>query len=198
VGKAEVSKYHRYCFEMEMEINSALTFSAGELCALLTDGLFALDDMGTLFPGVKSPDVGERLTSIRMGATGYMRGLAAPTEDAYRRFMFGPKPPRTGKANRDCGHSWDYREGGFVRMVFSCGWYYCKARTVIRNRRRTPNLTTCSRWSEPLDQPSSSTGWPCGVLRYASAQACLRQSSDSASVSPFAVSRPSSAATQCS
>jgi len=100
VGKPAVSKYHRYCFEMEMEINSALTFSAGELCALLTDGLFALDDMGTLFPGVKSPDVGERLTSIRMGATGYMRGLAAPTEDAYRRLMFGPKPPRTGKANR--------------------------------------------------------------------------------------------------
>ena len=100
MGKPEVSKYHRYCFEMEMEINSALTFSAGELCALLTDGLFALDDMGTLFPGVKSPDVGERLTSISMGATGYMRGLAAPTEDAYRRLMFGPKPPRTGKANR--------------------------------------------------------------------------------------------------
>ena len=61
---------------------------------------FALDDMGTLFPGVKSPDVGDRLNSIRMGATGYMRGLAAPTEDAYRRLMFGPKPPRTGKANR--------------------------------------------------------------------------------------------------
>jgi len=100
VGKPEVSKYHRYCFEMEMEINSALTFSAGEMCALLTDGLFALDDMGTLFPGVKSPGVGERLTSIRMGATGYMRGLAAPTEDAYRQLMFGPNPPRTGKANR--------------------------------------------------------------------------------------------------
>ena len=60
--KPEFLKYHRYCFEMEMEINSALTFSAGELCALLTDGLFALDDMGTLFPGVKSPGVGERLT----------------------------------------------------------------------------------------------------------------------------------------
>ena len=29
-----------------------------------------------------------------------MRGLAAPTEDAYRQLMFGPKPPRTGKANR--------------------------------------------------------------------------------------------------
>ena len=43
MGKPEVSKYHRYCFEMEMEINSALTFSAGELCALLTDGLFALE-----------------------------------------------------------------------------------------------------------------------------------------------------------
>ena len=62
MGKPAVSRYHRYCFEMEMEINSALTFSAGELCALLTDGLFALDDMGTLFPGVKSPGVGERLT----------------------------------------------------------------------------------------------------------------------------------------
>ena len=98
MGKPAVSKYHRYCFEMEMEINSALTFSAGELCALLTDGLFALDDMGTLFPGVKSPGVGERLTSIRMGASGYMRGLAAPTEDAYRQLMFAPKPPRTGKA----------------------------------------------------------------------------------------------------
>ena len=91
---------------------------------------------------------------------------------------------------------------GTTAKAGSCGWYFradgIKARTVIRNRRRTPNLTTCSRWSEPLDQPSSSTGWPCGVLRYASAQACLRQSSDSASVSPFAVSRPSSAATQCS
>ena len=75
MGKPAVSKYHRYCFEMEMEINSALTFSAGELCALLTDGLFALDDMGTLFPGVKSPGVGERLTSIRMGASGYMKAL---------------------------------------------------------------------------------------------------------------------------
>ena len=66
----------------------------------MTDGLFALDDMGALFPGLKNPDVGERLTSMSMGATGYMRGLAAPTEDAYRRLMFGPKPPRTGKANR--------------------------------------------------------------------------------------------------
>ena len=99
MGKPEVSKSHRYCFEMEMEINSVLTFSAGELCALVTDGLFALDDMGALFPGVNNPDVGERLTSIRMGATGYMRGLAAPIEDAYRQLMFGPTP-RTTKANR--------------------------------------------------------------------------------------------------
>ena len=95
MGKPEASKYHRYCFEMEMEINSALTFSAEKSCTLLTDGLFALDDMGTLFPGVKSPGVGERLTSIRMGASGTLRGLAAPTEDAYRQLMFGPKPPRT-------------------------------------------------------------------------------------------------------
>ena len=98
--KPELLKPHRYCFEMEMEVSSALTFSAGELCVLVTDGLFALDDMGILFPGVQKPDVGDRLISIRMGATGYMRGLAAPTEDAYRRLMFGPKPPRTSKANR--------------------------------------------------------------------------------------------------
>jgi hypothetical protein len=100
VKKPELLKSHSYCFEVEMEVNSALTFSAGELCALVTDGLFALDDMGLLFPGVQNPDVGDRLTSIRMGATGYMRGLAAPTEDAYRRLMFGPKLPRTSKANR--------------------------------------------------------------------------------------------------
>jgi hypothetical protein len=99
VAKQEFIKSHRYCFEMEMEVNSVLTFSAGELCALVGDGLFALDDLGILFPGVKNPDVGDRLTRIRIGATGYMRGLAAPTGDAYRRLMFGPKP-RASKTNR--------------------------------------------------------------------------------------------------
>src|SRR5262249_26035546 len=92
VKPPKVPQFHRYAFELEMEINSILTFSAGELGALVGDGLFAMDDLGILFPGVKSPDVGDRLTSIRIGAVGYGRGFAAPTGDAYRRLILGPKP----------------------------------------------------------------------------------------------------------
>jgi hypothetical protein len=97
---AGVSQFPSLCVRAGHGISSALTFSAGELCALVTDGLFALDELGILFPGVKSPDIGNRLTSISMGAVGYRRGLAAPTGDAYRRLIFGPKR-RTSKANRE-------------------------------------------------------------------------------------------------
>lgn len=96
----EFPRSHTFAFELEMEVSSALTFSAGELCALVTDCLFAADELGILFPGVKSPDVGNRLTMISMGAIGYKRGLAAPVDDAYRQLMSGPKR-RISKANRE-------------------------------------------------------------------------------------------------
>lgn len=44
----------------------------------------------------------------------------------------------------------------------------------------------------------SSTGWPCGVWRYASAQASFRADSAAMLVRPFRVAMRSKAASQCS
>lgn len=47
-----LSDNNQFLFELELEIGSGLGFSAGELCELVVDGLFALDDEGKLFRGI--------------------------------------------------------------------------------------------------------------------------------------------------
>ena len=83
---------HQYVFELRLGINSALTFSAGEISTLVLDGLFALEEQGMLFPGVTEPE--DRLRIAGMDAIGYQRSRrASPIGDAYNRAMSGPGQP---------------------------------------------------------------------------------------------------------
>jgi hypothetical protein len=63
----------RFSFELNTEITSVLLFSPGELAELFSDGLFALDKAGQLFPGVTVPAAGERLLSVELGPVGFAR-----------------------------------------------------------------------------------------------------------------------------
>ena len=73
-------------FEMRLGINSALTFSSGELSTFVLDGLFALDEQGTLFPGVTEPE--DRLRMASMDAIAYERlGRSVPYGDTYDRLI---------------------------------------------------------------------------------------------------------------
>jgi hypothetical protein len=78
----------QFLFELELEISSALGFSAGELCELVVDGLFVLDDEGRLLPGITTPNAENRLKRVTMGATGYgQSGRYHPVHNRYRRSM---------------------------------------------------------------------------------------------------------------
>jgi hypothetical protein len=78
----------QFLFELELEISSALGFSAGELCELVIDGLFALDKKGSLFPGITTPSSENRLKRVTMGATGYGQSSRYhPVHNRYRRSM---------------------------------------------------------------------------------------------------------------
>ena len=78
----------QFLFELELEIGSALGFSAGELCELVIDGLFALDDEGRLFPGITTPNTENRLKRVTMGATGYGQSdRYHPVHSRYRQSM---------------------------------------------------------------------------------------------------------------
>ena len=64
---------YRFEFELELEVGSALKFSAGDLCALVVDALLDVDERGELFPGITTPDSPDRLRSARMRAISYTR-----------------------------------------------------------------------------------------------------------------------------
>lgn len=79
-----------FLFEIEVGVSSALALSSGELAMLISDGLSALDDRGLLFPGVTTPDRGNRLLGVKIGAIGYQRfGRTGPADEAYRRLFMG-------------------------------------------------------------------------------------------------------------
>jgi hypothetical protein len=83
-----VTDNQQFLFELELEISSALGFSAGELCELVIDGLFALDKKGRLFPGITTPNSENRLKRVTMGATGYGQSSRYhPVHNRYRRSM---------------------------------------------------------------------------------------------------------------
>jgi hypothetical protein len=86
----------QFLFELELEISSALGFSAGELCELVSDGLFALDNEGRLFPGITAPNAENRLKRVTMGATGYGQSSRYhPVHSRCRQSMQGRDvPPR--------------------------------------------------------------------------------------------------------
>jgi hypothetical protein len=78
----------QFLFELELEISSALGFSAGELCELVVDGLFTLDNEGRLFPGITTPNTENRLKRVTMGATGYGQSdRYHPVHSTYRQSM---------------------------------------------------------------------------------------------------------------
>jgi hypothetical protein len=86
VKRGEFPGTYQYAFEMRLGINSALTLSAGELSALVLDGLFAMDEQGTLFPGVTEPE--DRLRMASMDAIAYERlGRSVPFGDTYDRLI---------------------------------------------------------------------------------------------------------------
>ena len=81
----------RFAFELELEVSSVLGFSIGELGALALDGLFVLDGEGRLFPGVTTPDAGNRLAAGKIGAIGYTRHANTPSEDRYTQLVLQRK-----------------------------------------------------------------------------------------------------------
>jgi hypothetical protein len=84
--RGEFPGTYQYAFEVRLGINSALTLSAGELSTLVLDGLFAMDEQGTLFPGVTEPE--DRLRMASMDAIAYERlGRSVPYGDAYDRLI---------------------------------------------------------------------------------------------------------------
>lgn len=92
---------HRYMFEMLVDIDRAVIFSAGELAALIVDGLFALDQQAALFPGITSPE--NRLATVSLGAIGHRRrARAAPVDQAYSRLMTSNwRPGREDRSLKD-------------------------------------------------------------------------------------------------
>jgi len=81
---------NEYIFELMLGINSALSFSSGELSTLVVNALFALEDQGLLFPGVTEPEDCLRMASMQ--PVGYRRSaLEAPAARAGRRLPTGRK-----------------------------------------------------------------------------------------------------------
>ena len=83
----------RFLYELEVEINSMLSISSGELALLLTDGLFALDEEGLLFPGATIPET--RLQKATIGAIGYGRWDRSPPLSAVYRSLLDREPAET-------------------------------------------------------------------------------------------------------
>jgi hypothetical protein len=65
---------HRYVFELMVDIDSAVGLSAGELAALVVEGLFALDQQGVLFPGLTTPE--HRLITFASALSPIAAGVA--------------------------------------------------------------------------------------------------------------------------
>jgi hypothetical protein len=86
VKRGEFPGTYQFAFEMRLGINSALTMSSGELSTFVLDALFALDEQGTLFPGVTEPE--DRLRMASMDAIAYERlRRSVPYGDAYDRLI---------------------------------------------------------------------------------------------------------------
>ena len=84
--RGDYPKTHEYCFELTIEISSAFSIAAGELGMLIAEGLAALDEQSTLFPGVASPEPLARLLRAKATAIGFASsGRGAPVGEAYRR-----------------------------------------------------------------------------------------------------------------
>src|SRR5271166_1910683 len=69
-----------YSFDVTIEINDELAFVPGELGTYLAEGLFELDHVDLLFPGLKSPKPGERVLSVGFRQTAYARRPGTPEE----------------------------------------------------------------------------------------------------------------------
>src|SRR5271165_738617 len=85
----------RFAFNVELEVNRRLVFSAGDLAELLGDGMISLDHAGLMFPGVSIPKAGDRLLNVSVMVTGFARDDASAAVDArYAELMAGKRPRR--------------------------------------------------------------------------------------------------------
>jgi len=91
-----------FFFEMELAVSSALGLSSGELAMLLSDGLSALDDRGLLFPGITTPDRGDRLLGVKIGAIGYER-FGRTGRSVRARHVQGEQAGTRGGSGRERG-----------------------------------------------------------------------------------------------
>ena len=69
-----------YTFDVSIEIHDAVSFVPGELGTYLAEALFELDKLDLLFPGLKTPQPGERVLSVGLQQTGYQRRPAPAAE----------------------------------------------------------------------------------------------------------------------
>jgi hypothetical protein len=71
----------RFSFSVRIDINPHFGFTYAELMELLSDGLFAMDEAGLLFPGVSIPGDGQRLFGVRVGPLDQLASLRPPKAD---------------------------------------------------------------------------------------------------------------------
>ena len=67
---------HKYRIELEIRVTSAIALSSGEMCDLVSLGLFDLDHEGRFLPGITVPNNVFRLVSTRATPAGYERKVS--------------------------------------------------------------------------------------------------------------------------
>jgi hypothetical protein len=78
----------RFSFSVGIDINPHYGFTYAELMELLSDGLFAMDEAGLLFPGVSIPGEGERLFGVSVGPLDQLVSRRPPkADDSYEALL---------------------------------------------------------------------------------------------------------------
>jgi hypothetical protein len=128
----------RFVFELELEISRAFGLLAGELATLLADGLIEMDHQGILFPGVTTPEAGDRLLGVGIGAIGYgTRSRTGPVDVTPQQGEAAGGP--VGKLNRDQEERLDGAQFDLQAVQGQLRMLMAKLRGMLdRSHHRTP------------------------------------------------------------
>lgn len=76
MSRIDFPSTHKYRIELEIRVTSAIALSSGEMCDLVSLGLFDLDHEGRFLPGITVPNNVFRLLSTRATPAGYERKVS--------------------------------------------------------------------------------------------------------------------------
>ena len=76
MSRIDFPSTHKYRIELEIRATSAIALSSGEMCDLVSLGLFDLDHEGRFLPGITVPNNVFRLVSTRATPAGYERKVS--------------------------------------------------------------------------------------------------------------------------